>query len=70
MLEEMVDAEGGEVEGSLRLKKILVTPVSENDTKVSRVRIPCQLNNALLKHNHHLFIIFLRLSLKMLILVI
>ena len=35
-----------------------MTPVSENVTKVSRVRIPCQLNNAFLKQDIHLFIIF------------
>ena len=37
MLEEMVETEGGRTEGSLKLKKILVTPKGQNDTKVTQV---------------------------------
>jgi hypothetical protein len=38
MLEEMVDVSGGRTEGGLRLKKILVSPVGWNDTRVSQVK--------------------------------
>ena len=37
MLEEIVETEGGRTEGSLRIKKILVTPAGWDDTRVSQV---------------------------------